>query len=136
MIVENRKNQEEKITVKEKIEERRQNVYTLDLKGYSNEEIAEKQKVSPSTVEKDLQFVRNNWQERLMQLDMKGYSQAHLDALEHKTMVIHELWQLSEKEENPKVKLNILMSISQIASDLKELMRNKPSLDEVLGLSI
>jgi len=134
MIVENRKNQEEKITVKEKIEERRQNVYTLDLKGYSNEEIAEKQKVSPSTVEKDLQFVRNNWQERLMQLDMKGYSQARLDALEHKTMVIHELWQLSEKEENPKVKLNILMSISQIASDLKELMQNKPDLLGVPGV--
>jgi len=133
-MVENRKNQEEKITVKEKIEERRQKTYVLDLKGYQNEEIAEKLEVSLSTVEKDLQFVRYNLQERLMQLDMGGYSQAHLDAREHKTMVIHELWQLSEKEENPKVKLNILMSISQIASDLKELMQNKPDFLGVPGV--
>ncbi len=62
MIVENRKNQEEKITVKEKIEERRQNVYTLDLKGYSNEEIAEKLGCVPRTVERKLERIRSKWQ--------------------------------------------------------------------------
>ena len=132
MIVENRKNQEEKITVQEKIEERRQKTYVLDLKGYQNEEIAEKLEVSLSTVEKDLQFVRNNLQERLMQLDGGGYSQAHLDAQEHMKMALRALWQLFDKEENSKVKVSILNSISQIASNRKELMRNKPDFVDFL----
>ena len=124
--IENRKDQEEKITVQKKIENRRQNVYRLNLKGFQNKEIAEKLGVSLSTVEKDLHFIHNDPIEQLVWLGRTSYLRAHLDALQHVTMVIEELWQLFNNEENPKLKVSLLTSISQIALNRKELVHNTP----------
>ena len=125
-----RTKQEGKITVQEKIEERRKFAYLLDLKGYSNSYIASKLAVSESTIVKDLRFMRNDWKMRFMQLEISGYVHAFLDAKEHLELVTRELWQLYDVEENSKIKVNILNSISQIALERKELMQTKPDLYE------
>ena len=81
----NRKNHEQKLTDTEKksIDDRRKHAHSLDLQGFTNNEISEKLNVSESTVEKDLHEVREsvrNWFSELGSIDRY---QAFVDASIH-----------------------------------------------------
>ena len=108
----NRKNQEQKLTgLKEGIEERRRQVYLLDLQGFSNLEIATTLQVSLSTVEKDLHFMKYycvRWYHELFTYDIAN---PLLDSCNQIDIVQKELWKLFRSEENISIRKRILDSI-------------------------
>ncbi len=116
---ENRKNQEQKITgLKDKIEERRKNVYLLDLQCFSNQEIANKLSVSLSTIEKDLHYMKYYCVKWFQDLDQDGSGLRNLESCSQIDIVQKELWDLYRKEELASTKKRILDSI--VANSLKK----------------
>jgi len=108
---ENRKNYEQKITAKEKIEERRKMVYVLDLQGYSNQEIAKNLCVSLSTIEKDLYYMKYyclKWSKDLLGASRK---KPLLDSFNQIGIVQKELWNMYREEKSVHLKKRILDSI-------------------------
>lgn len=110
--VQNRKNQEQKITgLKERIEERKRQVYLLDLQGFSNIEISKKMQVSLSTIEKDLHFMKYysaKWYKEIFSI---GLSNPLLDSCNLLDIVQKELWKMFRAEEKTSIRKKLLDSI-------------------------
>ncbi len=108
---ENRKEQTQKIMgVKDKIDERRYQVYLMDLQCINNNEIADKLGVSLSTIEKDLYHMRYfcvKWYKDVMDSSTKSF----LDLYNQIDIVQAELWKMYRKETDVNVKKRILDSI-------------------------
>jgi len=108
---ENRKNYEQKITAKEKIEERRKMVYVLDLQGHGNQKIAKNLCVSLSTIEKDLHYMKYfclKWSKDLLGANKK---KTLLDSFNQIGIVQKELWNMYREEKSVLYKKRILDSI-------------------------
>jgi len=121
-----RKKHDQNFTVKEKIENRQNQVYIMDLQGVSNEEISEKFGMSLSTVEKDLHEMRKNYKKRLKTLDLIGYRTAFLATNSQLEEIQKESWRLYRDEKNVKTKTNLLRLISETAIKEVELLKHVP----------
>jgi len=121
-----RKKDEQNFTVKEKIEDRQNKAYIMNLQGFSIKEISEILGVSPSTVEKDLYEMRRNHKKRLKMLDLMGYRNAFLDAVANIEAVLTEAWKLFRVEKNGKIKTNLLKLILDTLIQQKELLKYVP----------
>jgi len=109
---ENRKNQEQKLTVKKKpIEERRKKVYLLDLQGFSNQEISEQLDVSLSTIEKDLNFMRYYCLKWSDEVRVMSHSTPTSESCYEIEIVQKELWKMYRSEKDQSQKKKILDSI-------------------------
>ncbi len=110
--IQNRKNYEDEITgSKESIEKRRNRVYLLGLQGYSNNQIANSLRVSLSTIEKDLHYMKYyclKWTKDMMDV---GRRKSFLDACNQIELVQTELWNMYRKEDDVTTKKRILDSI-------------------------
>lgn len=108
----NRKEQEQKFTAfQDKIEERRHRVYTMNLQGFGNQEIAEKLGTSLSTIEKDLHHMRYfclKWTKEILD---DGSIKTFFDSCSQIDLVQDELWKMYRKEDNANSKKKILDSI-------------------------
>jgi len=108
----NRKEQEQKVTgLKDKIDERRYQVYLMDLQGISNNEIADKLGASLSTIEKDLHHMRYfciKWTKEV--LHERG-RKSLLDSCSQIDLAQDELWKMYRKETDVNSKKRILDSI-------------------------
>ena len=124
---ENRKNDEQKFTVQEKIIDRQQKVYQLHLQGYTNQEIADKLNVSLSTIEKDLHYIKNEWRDRLKLLIKTGYYELYLDTRTQTDMVLKELWQMYVKEDNVEIKSDLLSSIFEKSVKMLAVFKGCPT---------
>ena len=106
-IPQNRKDDEQKITVKLSVSDRRKLVHTLDLHGYTNQEIAEQVGVSLSSVEKDLSETRQSIREWFSQLGSEERYMAFVDAILHIDAVQKQLWKMTREEKDPKEKAKL-----------------------------
>jgi len=108
----NRKEQEQKVTgLKDKIDERRYQVYLMNLQGFSNNEIADKLDASLSTIEKDLHYMRYfciKWYKEVLDGER---SKSFLDSYNQIDIVQAELWKMFRKETDVNAKKRILDSI-------------------------
>lgn len=121
----NRKNQEQKLTgLKESIEERRRQVYLLDLQGFSNSEIATTLQVSLSTIEKDLHFMKYYFSKWYNEIFATGLSNPLLDYWNQNEIVQRELWKMFRDEEKTTVRKSILDSIISNATKKRDYCRN------------
>ena len=109
---ENRKKNEQKVTgLKDKIEERRYQVYRMDLQGFSNNEIADKLGTSLSTIEKDLHYMRYfciKWYKEVIDGDR---TKSFLDVCNQIDLAQAELWKMYRVEKDVNAKKRILDSI-------------------------
>jgi len=116
-IEKNRKNHEQKFTAtKEKIDERRKRVYTLDLQGFSNKEIAKDLGVSLSTIEKDLKYMRFyclKWSKDMIRTEC---AKPLLDSINEIDIIQKELWKMYREENDKNNKRKILESIASNSS--------------------
>jgi len=128
----NRKEQEQKITgLKDKIDERRYQVYLMDLQGFSNNEIADKLGASQSTIEKDLHHMRYfciKWYKEILD---GGRGKSFLDSNNQIDIVQDELWKLYRKETNVNAKKRILDSIVTNSIKKEKGFKGKGSLSEI-----
>jgi IS30 family transposase len=120
----NRKNQEQNFTVKMTIEERQKTVHSLDIRGFSNQEIADQLKVSLSTVEKDLKECRKNIRDWFSQLGSEERYEALVDATINFDEVQKQLWKMTREEKDPKEKVKLLGKISDISLKKVGLFKN------------
>jgi len=115
----NRKEQEQKVTgLKDKIDERRYQVYLMNLQGFSNNEIADKLGTSLSTIEKDLHYMRYfciKWYKEVLDGER---SKSFLDSYNQIDIVQAELWKMFRKETDVNAKKRILDSI--VANSIKK----------------
>ena len=126
-IPQNRKDDEQKITVKLNISDRRKLVHTLDLQGYSNQEIADQVGVSRSSVEKDLCETRQNIREWFSQLGSEDRYLAFVDAVLHIDAVQKQLWKMTRDEKNPKEKAKLFEQITDNAEKKAGLFKTSQS---------
>ena len=113
---ENRKNQKQKLTVeKMSISNRRKLVHSLDLQGFSNQEISEQMNVSLSTVEKDLNEMRQSIREWFSELGSEERYLAFIDAVIHIDIVQKQLWKMTREEKDQKEKVKLLGQITDNA---------------------
>ncbi|MEC4849113.1 MAG: ECF-type sigma factor [Nitrosarchaeum sp.] len=112
----NHKNHEEKITVEKlSISARRKLVHSLDLQGFSNQEIAKQLNVSLSTIEKDLNEMKQNIREWFSQLGSEERYLAFIDAVIHIDLSTKQLWKMAREEKDQKEKIKLLDQITNNA---------------------
>jgi len=125
IVPETRKNQEQKLTVlKESIEERRRQVYLLDLQGFSNSEIATTLQVSLSTIEKDLHFMKYYSSKWYQEIFSTGLSNPLLDYCNQTEIVQRELWKMFRDEEKTTVRKSLLDSIISNSTKKRDYFHN------------
>ncbi len=128
----NRNEQEQKITgLKDKIDERRYQVYLMDLQGFNNNEIADKLGASLSTIEKDLHHMRYfciKWYKEILD---GGRGKSFLDSNNQIDIVQDELWKLFRKETDVNAKKQILDSIVTNSIKKEKGFKGKDSLSEL-----
>ena len=128
----NRNEQEQKITgLKDKIDERRYQVYLMDLQGFNNNEIADKLGASLSTIEKDLHHMRYfciKWYKEILD---SGRGKSFLDSNNQIDIVQDELWKLYRKETNVNAKKRILDSIVTNSIKKEKGFKGKGNLSEI-----
>ena len=125
----NRKNHEQKLTDTEKksIDDRRKHAHSLDLQGFTNNEISEKLNVSESTVEKDLHEVRESIRNWFSELGSTDRYQAFVDASIHIEYAQKELWRILRDEQDSLKKSKILSIIVENATKYTELYKSSES---------
>jgi len=128
---ENRKKQERKITVLEKIEERRKKVYLLDLQGYGNHEISSQLGVSLSTIEKDLHYMKFYCVKWYRDLYGDGSGISLLETCSQIDIIQKELWDLYKNEKNPLMKKRFLDSIVSNSLKKREFFKGYSSSDSL-----
>lgn len=112
----NRKNNEQKFTVeKMSVSTRRKLVHSLDLQGFSNQEIAKQANVSLSTVEKDLNEMRQNIREWFSEIGSEERYLAFVDAVIHIDNAQKQLWKMVREEKDQKEKSRLLGQITDNA---------------------
>ena len=111
----NRKDDEQKITAKLSISERRKLVHTLDLQGFTNQEIADQVGVSLSSVEKDLHEARQSVRDWFSQLGSEERYLAFVDAILHIDAVQKQLWKMTREEKDPNEKAKLFEQITENA---------------------
>ena len=114
-INQNRKDDEQKFEVKLSISDRRKLVHTLDLQGYTNQEIADQVGVSLSSVEKDLSETRQSIREWFSQLGSEERYMAFVDAVLHIDAVQKQLWKMTREEKDPKERAKLFQQITDNA---------------------
>ena len=114
-INQNRKDDEQKFEVKLSISDRRKLVHTLDLQGYTNQEIADHVGVSLSSVEKDLSETRQSIREWFSQLGSEERYMAFVDAVLHIDSVQKQLWKMTREEKDPKERAKLFQQITDNA---------------------
>jgi len=128
----NRNEQEQKITgLKDMIDERRYQVYLMDLQGFNNNEIADKLGASLSTIEKDLHHMRYfciKWYKEVLD---GGRGKSFLDSNNQIDIVQNELWKMFRKETDVNAKKRILDSIVTNSIKKEKGFKGKGSLSEI-----
>lgn len=121
----NRKNSEEKITVKKQDPlERQKQTYLLDLQGFSNKEIAEKQRVSLSTVEKDLHTIKESAKSWFLFITHNGMGKSLADALVQIDESQRQFWKMFRETDDKHIQVKILNSVTNLSMKKKELFWN------------
>lgn len=128
---ENRKILEQNLKV-EKLNklERQKQVYVFDLQGYQNQEIADKLKISLSTVEKDLHEIREKSKEWFKEVSESGLLKSLVDGVFQIDFAQKELWTLYRNETKNPEKIKVLNSIIDASLKKKEIFwasSQKPS---------
>ena len=118
----NRKMQEQKLTG-EKLNklERQKLVYSMNLQGYTNQEIRKNLNVSLSTIEKDLHEIRLKAKEWFIEVSSSGLAKSLIDAVFQIDFVQKELWKLYREETKQPIKIKLLVSIVNSSIKKKEL---------------
>ncbi len=128
----NRNEQEQKITgLKDMIDERRYQVYLMDLQGFNNNEIADKLGVSLSTIEKDLHHMRYfciKWYKEILD---GGRGKSFLDSNNQIDIVQDELWKMFRKETGVNAKKRILDSVVTNSIKKEKGFKGKGTLSEI-----
>ena len=91
---------------------RQQKVWDLTLKGFTQEEIADKLDVSTKTISRDAKEIKKDsirWMDTLPRGQIQMYHRSNFETIER---VIKELWQLFETTEDDKLKVKILKTIA------------------------
>jgi hypothetical protein len=114
-INQNRKDDTQNFEVKLSISDRRKLVHTLDLQGYTNQEISDQVGVSVSSVEKDLCETRQNVREWFSQLGSEERYMAFVDAVLHIDSVQKQLWKMTRDEKDPKERAKLFQQITDNA---------------------
>jgi len=118
----NRKDYEEKITVKKLSQfERQKIVYLLDLQGFSNKGISEKLDVSLSTVEKDLHEIKEKAKDWFLSLTWHGMAKSLAAASIQLDEVQKELWRTYRNSDDENIRIKTLNSIANLTIKKKEL---------------
>ncbi len=114
-INENRKDDEQKFEVKLNISDRRKLVHTLDVQGFTNQEIADQVGVSVSSVEKDLSETRQSIREWFSQIGSEERYMAFVDAILHLDAIQKQLWKMTREEKDPREKAKLFQQITDNA---------------------
>lgn len=99
--------------IQDKIKYRRKRVNQLRLQGYTNREIAEKIGCNLSTIEKDLQFIREISKQWFEEDVITEYCQSLNDSIILYDNTIEDLQILYAEEDNIETKLRILSTITE-----------------------
>ena len=120
----NRNEQEQKITgLKDKIDERRYQVYLMDLQGISNNEIADNLGASLSTKEKDLHHMQYCSIKGFREVVEGDGTKSFLESYNQIGLVQTEIWKMYRSEKDLIAKKRILDSI--VTSSIKKAQRFK-----------
>jgi len=112
-IEQNRKNQAQEFTGSKKLlAARRKLVYSLNLQGKTNKEIAELLGVSLSTIEKDLNHSREYVRDWFSEIGSTDRYLAFIDATLNLDEIQKELWRLATIEKDPMKKVKLLSKIA------------------------
>ncbi len=112
-----------------KIEKRRKEIWNLFLQGFTQEQIAEKFKVSIKTISRDFKELKKEsvqWMEALPKGEIQTYYRSIFETLER---IIQELWKMYDDTEDNKLKITILNSIAQKRKHLVDVMNPKIMLE-------
>jgi len=125
---ENRKNHEQKLTAaKKEASDRQKQVHSLDLQGFTNQQIADNLGVSLSTIEKDLHEVRENIRDWFSDIGNLDRYQAFVDAVIHLDSLQRELWKMARDSKDPIEKIKIYDTISKNAIKKTQLFKSSES---------
>jgi len=97
----------------QKVENRRKQVWDLLLKGFTQQQIADKFDTSLKTISRDVQELKKEsaeWMESLPKGQIQMYHKSNFEIIDK---VTKELWTLYEKTEDEKLKLKILNTIAE-----------------------
>lgn len=127
-LVENRKISEQKFTGKKReIDNRRLEVYKLQIQGYSNQEIADKLKVSLSTIEKDLSKIKDFAFLLFNDLNESGIIPELIKGFTQIELVESKLWDLFKNNDGEELRLKILKEISEVSLKKLIILRGSPN---------
>jgi len=134
---ENRKDEEQKLTG-DKLNklERQKQTYLLDLQGFQNKEISEKLHVSLSTIEKDLNDIREESKEWFKKISKSGLAKSLVDAVLQIDYAQKELWNLYREESQKQIKIKILNLIIDSSLKKKGLFWNSNQKPSFHGLGV
>jgi len=134
---ENRKDEEQKFTG-DKLDklERQKQTYLLDLQGFQNKEISEKLHVSLSTIEKDLNDIREESKEWFKKISKSGLAKSLVDAVLQIDYAQKELWSLYREETQKQIKIKILNLIIDSSLKKKGLFWNSNQKPSFHGLGV
>ena len=124
---ENRKIHEQKITgIKNEINNRRVEVYKLRIQGYSKQEIADKLKVSLSTVEKDVSRIKDFSFKLFNDLKEAGVITEITKSYTQIEIIEAKLWEIYKRNEGwSDLQMEVLKNISDLSFKKMELFTSK-----------
>jgi hypothetical protein len=117
----------------DKIKFRRDRVNRLQISGYTNKEIAKKIGCSLSTVEKDLQIIRERSKKWYTDESIKDYCKSIQDFIIFYDNAIEDLQILYDESVEVKEKIEILDKISEFKKSKLDLYSKTKSVNNYLG---
>lgn len=118
--------------MQEKVAYRRKRVNQLRLRGYTNQQIAEKIGCNLSTVEKDLKSIRENARKWFDQDSITEYCQSISDGIILCDNVIEDLQILYQEDSDIDTKLKILATISEYETKKTQLYEKTRAVQDYL----
>lgn len=119
--------------MQEKIKYRRKTVNQFRLRGYTNQQIAEKIGASLSTIEKDLEAIRENVRQWFEEDAITEYCQSIYDGITLCDNILEELDVLYLDESDGEMKIKILSLISIYEHKKQQLYEETMAVRRYLG---
>jgi hypothetical protein len=110
---------------------RRSQVVKLLAQGLTIDQAADKLQVSPKTVQRDHQYIRNNSKEVLRSYFTDTLPNEVLKAIARLTAVSDEAWEMARKakeDDEPKLRTEALRLAKDAANDITDIVTNNKSL--------
>ena len=114
---------------------RRESVLELDLKGYSEKQIARKLHVSPQTINLDLKIVRKREFKAKEKLSLQTCGRSH----DMWRLLLAELWEEYSSTENHQIRLRIISHIIQVMHEIDQFLpdtKQSSSKEVDLGIGV